>query len=117
MRILLDSCLSGGVAEALCSDGNDVEYTGDWPGDPGDEEILAFACREQRVVITMDKDFGELTVCHGMPHCGIVRLVGFRSGQQELVCRRIVSDYTSDLQTGALITAEPGRIRVRRPHS
>ena len=114
MRILLDSCISGGVAQALRNTGNDVEYAGDWPEDPGDEEILAFAHQEQRVVITLDKDFGELAVRRSMPHCGIVRLVGFRSRQQEVVCRRILTDYSSDLQMGALITAEPGRVRVRR---
>ena len=43
MRILLDSCISGGVAQALRNTGNDVEYAGDWPEDPGDEEILSYA--------------------------------------------------------------------------
>jgi predicted nuclease of predicted toxin-antitoxin system len=34
----------------------------DWAKDPGDEEILTQAHREGRVLVTLDKDFGELAV-------------------------------------------------------
>lgn len=42
--------------------------------DPGDEELLARATRENRVLVTMDKDFGQHVFVKGAPHCGIVRL-------------------------------------------
>ena len=38
--------------------GHDVVWTGSWEADPGDEEILAHAVREGRVLVTLDKDFG-----------------------------------------------------------
>ena len=36
----------------------------------GDDEILARAYAEQRILVTIDKDFGELAIVHGRPHCG-----------------------------------------------
>ena len=39
-----------------------------------DAEILALAVREQRIVITMDKDFGELVYHSGREHVGVLLL-------------------------------------------
>jgi len=41
---------------------------------PTDQDILQAACRDSRILITLDKDFGELAVAFGRPHSGIVRL-------------------------------------------
>ncbi len=65
MKILLDSCVWGKARGDLESAGHDVVWVGDWPEDPGDEEILAHACSERRILVTLDKDFGELAVFHG----------------------------------------------------
>lgn len=75
MRLLLDTCVARAAVEALEAAGHDVEWTGAWPSDPGDDEILTHAAAENRVFITLDKDFGELAVVHRRPHCGILRLV------------------------------------------
>ena len=50
-------------------------WAGEWPQDPGDEEILRRAHQESRVLVTLDKDFGELAIVRGQVHSGIVRLV------------------------------------------
>src|SRR5438094_582682 len=91
--------------------GHDVVWSGDWPADPGDEEILDRAYRESRVLITLDKDFGELAVARGRPHRGILRLVGIPVRQQAAVCLRVLELHGAELQAGAIITAEPGRLR------
>jgi predicted nuclease of predicted toxin-antitoxin system len=65
--------------------------------------------------VTLDKDFGEIVVVRGTPHSGILRLVGFRARQQGPSCLRILESHGEELQGGAIITAEPGRIRVRPP--
>jgi predicted nuclease of predicted toxin-antitoxin system len=74
---------------------------------------LQRAHREERVLITLDKDFGELAVVRGIEHCGILRLVNFPSRKQAEVSQRILVLYAEELQAGALITAEPGRVRIR----
>jgi len=115
VKVLLDTCVWGGAVGPLTGAGHDVVWSGDWPEDPGDEEILACAYREQRTLVTLDKDFGELAILRGQPHCGIVRLVGFRARQQAAVCLRVLELRGAKLQQGAIVTAEPGRLRTRPP--
>lgn len=113
MKLLLDTCIWGPARGELESEGHDVVWVGEWSEDPGDEEILAHAAREGRVLVTLDKDFGELAVVRGKHHAGIVRLVGFSARKQAQVCARILERYGAELAAGALITVEPGRVRLR----
>jgi predicted nuclease of predicted toxin-antitoxin system len=115
MKVLLDTCVWGGVKEFLQSRGYDVVWVGDWDTDPGDEAILDYAFREQRVLITLDKDFGEWAILHRRSHFGIIRLVGFRAQEQGRVCNHILQDYQSELAQNPLITVEPDRVRIRYP--
>lgn len=113
MKILLDSCISGTLREPLAEDGHDVIWTGEWAEDPGDDEILSFAYRETRVLITLDKDFGTLAMLHGKAHAGILRLVNLSVSEQKLVCRQVLSQHGAELLAGAIITAERERLRIR----
>lgn len=114
MKVLLDTCVWNGVAKHLNAVGYDVVWTGEFE-DPGDEEILARAFSEQRILVTLDKDFGELAILRSLPHCGIVRLVNFGTRDQGDVCLAVLSKHGDELLTGAIITAERGRIRIRSP--
>jgi predicted nuclease of predicted toxin-antitoxin system len=115
VKILLDACLSTKARDELALLGHDVVFAGDREEDPGDEVILATAYREGRVLITLDKDFGDLGVLRGMPHHGIIRLVDFRSTDQGRISVKVLASYAEDLQAGAIITVQPGRARIRRP--
>ena len=87
----------------------------DWDEDPGDVVILEHAYQEQRILITLDKDFGELAIAQGKPHSGILRLVNFSARQQAVACLHVLQVHGEDLAAGALVTAEPGRLRIRHP--
>ncbi len=113
MKILLDTCVWGGARSALEDAGHDVVWTGAWEEDPGDGEILAHAYREGRVLITLDKNFGELAIVHGLPHCGIVRLVNLAARDQGPYCAQILELYGEELAAGALVTADGNRLRIR----
>jgi len=101
LTALLDTCVWGGVR------------TTDWPMDPGDEEILQRAHQESRVLVTLDKDFGELAIVQRRPHSGILRVVALSTAQQVDVCLAVLTRYAPQLEAGAIVTAEAGRIRVR----
>ena len=116
MKFLLDACVWGGVCKDLQSAGHDVVWAGEWPDDPGDDEILERAYRERRILVTLDKDFGELAIVHELPHSGIIRLVNIASKRQALACRQVLELHEDDLISGAIITVEPGRIRIRSPN-
>ena len=113
MRVLLDSCVWGRAAERLAQAGHDAEWAGSWLEDPGDEELLTYALREDRVLVTLDKDFGELAVVRGQAHAGIIRLVGFAAPQQAEVCLEILGRYGDELRNRGLITVNPVRVRIR----
>jgi len=91
-------------------------WAGGWEEDPGDEEILARAHGEGRVLVTLDKDFGELAIVHGVPHSGISRLVIFPARQQGIVAVRVLARYGDELRSGAIITVDSQRIRIRPPY-
>jgi predicted nuclease of predicted toxin-antitoxin system len=105
----------GGAADRLRAAGHDVVWSGNWPVDPGDEEILARALADGRVLVTLDKDFGELAIVRELPHAGILRLVGLAARQQAEVTLKVLEVHASHLAEGAIVTAETGRLRVRLP--
>ena len=117
MKLLLDTCVWGGARVELEAAGHDVVWTGSLPPDPGDEEILAQAHREHRILVTLDKDFGELAIVHGRPHCGIVRLVSIPARRQAAVCERVLALHGSELMVGAIVTVDSQRLRFRPPDS
>ena len=113
MRLLLDSCVWGGVRHDMSAAGHDVLWTGEWDEDPGDEEILSRAFRDGRILVTLDKDFGELVIVRGQRHSGILRLVNLSARQQAAACIQVLTTHGTNLEAGAIITAEPGRLRIR----
>jgi len=113
LKLLLDTCVWGGARPVLQAAGHDVIWAGDWEQDPGDEEILARAQRDARVLVTLDKDFGELAIVHGLPHSGIIRLVNLSARQQGESCLRVLSRFGDQLLKGAILTVERDRVRIR----
>lgn len=113
MKVLLDSCVWSGAAQALRSFGHDVEVCSEWASDPGDSEILEHAWKQRRVLVTIDKDFGELAVIHDRAHSGIIRLAFVRAHEQGALAGIVLERYGSELLNGAIITVEPTRIRIR----
>jgi predicted nuclease of predicted toxin-antitoxin system len=117
MKLLLDTCVRGGVLADIQAAGHDAIWVGDWDEDPGDEEILARALAEGRILVTLDKDFGELAIGRGLPHGGILRLVNFPARHQAKACLHVLSLHGAELEAGALVTAQPGVLRIRLPDS
>lgn len=101
------------VADELRGEGVDVVWVGDWPQDPGDPAILARAYEEERVLVTLDNDFGELVVARKQPNVGVVRLVDVLPAETSAICRRVISFYARELAAGGIIVVEKGRTRVR----
>ena len=113
MKILLDTCVWGKAKEKLVHQGHDAVWAGDWAEDPGDMEILQRAKKENRVLVTLDKDFGELAIVRKIPHSGIIRLVSISAIKQADVCNSVINSHQQLLENGAIITVEVERIRIR----
>jgi predicted nuclease of predicted toxin-antitoxin system len=80
-----------------------------------DEDILAKARAEERILLTMDLDFGYLLAVSGeqLPSVILFRLSDERS---EVVNRRladVLAQGETDLETGAIISVSEAVFRVR----
>jgi predicted nuclease of predicted toxin-antitoxin system len=113
MKLLLDSCVWGKAVDQLTQLGHDVDWVGNWEKDPGDEEILKYAHRRKYVLVTLDKDFGELAIVHQKPHSGIIRLVNISATKQAEYCHNVLSKFQKELSTGAIITVDNTKVRIR----
>lgn len=74
MRFLVDECTGKKFADLLKSEGHDVLFAGDVLQSASDEEIINFCEMENRILITDDKDFGELVFRLEKPAKGVVLL-------------------------------------------
>jgi predicted nuclease of predicted toxin-antitoxin system len=73
MRFLLDESVDYPLASFVRSLGHDTTAIAhDYPFALKDTEVLGIATAEQRVLITNDKDFGELIFRRRLPHAGVI---------------------------------------------
>jgi predicted nuclease of predicted toxin-antitoxin system len=62
MKILLDTCVWSGAKTDLEQAGHNVVWVGTMEKDPGDIAIIRQANTENRILVTLDEDFGELAI-------------------------------------------------------
>ncbi|MBN1902158.1 DUF5615 family PIN-like protein [Candidatus Sumerlaeota bacterium] len=114
MRIIANENVPGDVVKALRDAGHDVIWIRtDAPGSR-DGEVLESAQRENRLVITFDKDFGELAFRHGLPsQCGVI-LFRIPPISPENVVKLILQALKKrEDWSGIFAVIEPDRIRIR----
>jgi predicted nuclease of predicted toxin-antitoxin system len=111
---LVDSCIAIFAVNALREAGHSVEWVPEGGKDPGDEAIIQKAFDESLVLVTADKDFGDLVFVFGKPQPAIIRLVDIRPKDQGKVLLRLLETHMADIENKAIITVSERRIRVRR---
>ena len=80
MRILADESVEGKIVARLRDGGHDVAYVPESFAGIRDDEVLARANAEDRVLLTEDKDFGDLAFFYGSRSLGIVLLRAYGAG-------------------------------------
>ena len=115
MKFLLDACASSrSMHSTLTSLGHDVVSALDIDPSAADEVLLAVATEEQRILITEDKDFGELVFVRRLPHPSIIRFVEMPVSQKVAAMLELLDRHEADMIAGAMIVVTRNRIRVRR---
>ncbi len=74
LRLLANENVPRDVVEGLRTAGHDVRWVADTPG-LTDEQVLELAASEQRLLLTFDKDFGELAFRCRLPAASGIVLV------------------------------------------
>lgn len=80
-----------------------------------DDKILNIAISEKRMLITMDKDFGELVYNSGMSHSGVLllRLEDANANEKVEIVERILTQYSDKLLNNFCVFQD-GRIRIKK---
>ena len=112
MRFLVDRCAGRRLAEWLSDRGHDVLEARSLGPDPGDRALLELAESAERVLITIDTDFGELIYLHDIPHAGLVRLPDVPAAQRIALMAEVIGQHGRTLEDRAIITIRGGRIRI-----
>lgn len=118
MRFLIDNALSPAVAAGLSSAGHDVVHVRDLGmRSASDPEIFDVACREGRVIVSADTDFGTLLAMRRetMPSIILFRRAAPRSPRRQVETLLAgLPAIQSHLEDGSIVVFETARIRIRR---
>ena len=112
VRFLLDVNVGTTVAGFLRTGGFDVLLISEIDPRMSDEAILALAVEQRRVLITIDKDFGDLIFHKNLPHKGVIRLEDCKPQLQIRYLNTVFKKHMNEVPNG-IIVVEHGTIRVR----
>ena len=113
MRFLADESCDYAVVRTLIGLGHEVLAVADLSPRADDESVIGLALRERCVLLTEDKDFGQLVHANGLDSTGVILLrfpAGSRFGIAEAVAD-LVNRRGEDL-TGRFVVLQPGRARI-----
>jgi predicted nuclease of predicted toxin-antitoxin system len=114
VKFLVDRCAGRRLAEWLRQQKHDVVESRERGPDPGDRVLLAWAAAEGRILVTMDKDFGEFIFAEGSRHYGLVRLPDVPADKRIALMEKVLATHASDLAAQGVVTVRGGRIRISR---
>ena len=114
MRFLVDECTGTSVVACLCSAGHDAVAVADVMPEADDEDILDYAVAEERIVVTNDKDFGEMVFRSRRLHRGVVllRLHDEHAENKVRAMKAVLAQVGKQLWDRFTVVTEAG-IRVR----
>jgi predicted nuclease of predicted toxin-antitoxin system len=114
MKFLVDECVGTAVVGCLRDQGHDVVAVAEAMPQADDEQILERAVFEARILVTNDKDFGEMIGRSGRAHRGVVllRLRDERSENKVRITKIVLARMGERLQNRYVVATEAG-IRVR----
>jgi predicted nuclease of predicted toxin-antitoxin system len=115
VKLLADENIDRPVVERLRQEGHSVLYVLEMTPGISDEQVIQRANQESALLLTADKDFGELVFRQGRMTPGVVliRLAGLSPQQKAELVVKAIQDYGAEMaQHFTVIT--PGMVRLRK---
>jgi predicted nuclease of predicted toxin-antitoxin system len=115
MNFLADESVDRQVVERLKQDGHEVLYVAEMEPSISDEEVLNRANEKGALLITIDKDFGEMVFHQNLLTVGgvvLLRLSGLSAERKAEIVSKIVESRGPELSR-AFSVISPGRTRIR----
>src|ERR687885_251893 len=103
MKFLLDVCASSRALRTFLANlGHDVCLALDIDPCSPDEALLDLAWQEERILVTEDKDFGELVFVRRLPHRTIIRFIDMRVEEKVVAMRALLERHADAMRAGAI---------------
>lgn len=114
-RFLVDVGVGKKVQRWLSANGYDVKCVRDIDPAMQDDKILRIAASENRMVVTMDKDFGQLVYRAGLTHSGVLllRLEDANGAEKAQAVEHILRNYSSRI-VNRFCVFQNGKLRIRK---
>lgn len=115
LTFLVDVGVGKKIEEWLVKEGFDTKSIRDLDPRMPDYEILKIASSDQRMVLTMDKDFGELVYSSNMPHTGVLlmRLEDYNGAEKLAVIQKILYEHQEEI-IGKFCVFKDNKLRIRK---
>jgi predicted nuclease of predicted toxin-antitoxin system len=115
MKFLFDQSADFRLIDHLRTLGHDVTAVSrNYPHSLADEDVLAIATQEQRILVVADRDFGELIFHQRLAHAGVLffRLPGAQLQTKIEHLDQALHEHADELAAGEFVVVAPGNIRV-----
>ena len=115
LKFLVDVGVGRNIEIWLRSAGFDTVTIRDIDPRMRDIDALELAFTEDRIVLTMDKDFGELVYHKKQKHLGVLllRMEDARRDEKLSAVQKIIEVY-SEMLKGSFSTYKNGKLRIRK---
>jgi predicted nuclease of predicted toxin-antitoxin system len=116
MNFLADESVDKQIVERLRRDAREVLYVAEMEPSISDEQVLNRANEKNALLITADKDFGEMVFHQDLLTVGgvvLLRLAGLTAGRKAEIISKVIQSRGVELPK-AFSVISPGRIRIRQ---
>jgi predicted nuclease of predicted toxin-antitoxin system len=115
MNFLADESVDRQIVDRLRRDGHFVLYAVEMEPGISDDAVLNLANKESAVLLTSDKDFGEMVFRQGQSNQGVilVRVAGLSQKSKSEIVGSAIKEHASELAK-AFTVITPKAIRIRR---
>jgi predicted nuclease of predicted toxin-antitoxin system len=114
-RFLADESCDFAAVRALRADGFDVVAVVEHSPGATDDQVIALSLKEGRVLLTEDKDFGQLVFAANRKSSGVL-LIRFPASARGTLGARVVETVQREQNRlgGAFVVLQPHRTRITR---
>lgn len=115
MNLVADESVNKLIVDELRNEGHNVLYIAEFAPSVDDETVLQQANQNRALLLTEDKDFGELVYRQGRVHMGVVlvRLAGLSLQAKAKNISTVLANHEHELLK-AFSVISPGRVRIRK---
>jgi predicted nuclease of predicted toxin-antitoxin system len=114
VRLLLDECCDTQLVAALRAAGHDVHHVLETDRGADDEAVLALSRAQDRILVTEDKDFGELAIRYrrSVPGLILLRFAPDRRHRKASALLALLASHGEQLP-GRFVVVEESGVRLR----